>query len=157
MTQNVVTYTVVINTHNSDGRLKPYLTANVRFEVTKHSNALLVSNGALRWKPAPQQVAPEARDEYAREQASKSKQLMSQKPPPETQKVPNEGGTLWVQQDGGFVVPITVRTGLCAGPMTEIIGGDVREGTFVVVGENRSAAGAAVKNPFTPKLFGDKK
>ena len=33
MTQNVVTYTVVVETDNSDGRLLPYLTANVQFEV----------------------------------------------------------------------------------------------------------------------------
>ena len=33
MTQNVVTYTVEITTDNSNGRLKPYLTANIQFEV----------------------------------------------------------------------------------------------------------------------------
>jgi HlyD family secretion protein len=31
MTQNVVTYTVVVTTDNSDGKLLPYLTANVEF------------------------------------------------------------------------------------------------------------------------------
>src|SRR5439155_725974 len=38
MTQNVVTYTVVVNTDNSDGTLLPYLTANLQFEVSKHNN-----------------------------------------------------------------------------------------------------------------------
>jgi HlyD family secretion protein len=33
MTQNVVTYTVVVNTDNSDGKLLPYLTANVQFLI----------------------------------------------------------------------------------------------------------------------------
>ena len=33
MTQNVVTYTVEIITDNSNGRLLPYLTANVEFEI----------------------------------------------------------------------------------------------------------------------------
>ena len=37
MTQNVVTYTVVVTTDNSDGKLLPYLTANVQFEVDKRS------------------------------------------------------------------------------------------------------------------------
>src|SRR5205814_7076430 len=64
MTQNVVTYTVVVNTDNSDGKLVPYLTANLQFEISKHANVLLVPNAALRWKPSPNQVAPEARDEY---------------------------------------------------------------------------------------------
>src|SRR5205823_11154354 len=53
MTQNVVTYTVVVTTRNDDGKLKPYLTANVNFEVSKHENVLLVPNAALRWKPNP--------------------------------------------------------------------------------------------------------
>ena len=33
MTQNVVTYTVIVTTDNSSGKLLPYLTANVQFEV----------------------------------------------------------------------------------------------------------------------------
>ncbi|MGB9626865.1 MAG: efflux RND transporter periplasmic adaptor subunit, partial [Phycisphaerae bacterium] len=63
MTQNVVTYTVEINTDNSDGTLLPYLTANVKFEVTQRKNVLMVPNAALRWIPGPTQVAPDARAE----------------------------------------------------------------------------------------------
>ena len=37
MTQNVVTYTVVVTTDNSSGKLMPYLTANVQFEVDQRS------------------------------------------------------------------------------------------------------------------------
>ena len=29
MNQNVVTYTVVVDTDNKDGKLKPYMTANI--------------------------------------------------------------------------------------------------------------------------------
>ena len=41
MTQNVVTYTVVISVDNSDGKLRPYQTANVQFDAGKHDNVLL--------------------------------------------------------------------------------------------------------------------
>ena len=58
MTQNVVTYTVEINTDNSDGRLLPYLTANVNFLTGEATNALLVLNSALRWHPQTDLVAP---------------------------------------------------------------------------------------------------
>ena len=58
MTQNVVTYTVIVTTDNSDGKLLPYLTANVQFEVDKRSQVLLVPNAALRWKPEAEQVDP---------------------------------------------------------------------------------------------------
>ena len=46
MTQNVVTYTVIVTTDNFRGKLLPYLTANVQFEVDKRSGALLVPNAA---------------------------------------------------------------------------------------------------------------
>jgi HlyD family secretion protein len=63
MTQNVVTYTVVVETDNSDLRLLPYLTANLQFEIEQHEGVLLVPNAALRWKPRqPQQIAPEVRE-----------------------------------------------------------------------------------------------
>ena len=45
MTQNVVTYTVVISADNSDLRLLPYLTANVKFEVDGRND--------VRWFPTP--------------------------------------------------------------------------------------------------------
>ena len=48
MTQNVVMYTVEVNTDNSNNVLLPYLTANVRFIVKEETNALIVANAALR-------------------------------------------------------------------------------------------------------------
>ena len=61
MTQNVVTYTVEVNTNNDDGKLLPYLTANAKFIIGRRENVLLVPNAALRWSPRPDQIAPDAR------------------------------------------------------------------------------------------------
>src|SRR5207244_4435372 len=58
MTQNVVTYTVEVMTDNASGRLLPYLTANVKFEVDRHDDVLMVPNPALRWAPKAEQDAP---------------------------------------------------------------------------------------------------
>ncbi len=66
MTQNVVTYTVVVTTDNSSGQLLPYLTANVNFEVAHHEDVLKVPTTALRWRPQPQQVVAEARDAFSK-------------------------------------------------------------------------------------------
>ncbi len=64
MTQNVVMYTVVVNTENPDKVLLPYLTANVDFTVSKQTNALLVPNAALRWSPSsPGEIAADARSQ----------------------------------------------------------------------------------------------
>ena len=60
MTQNVVTYTVVVNTDNSDGLLIPYRTADLKFEVAQHPNVLMVPNAALRWRPSPERLSPPA-------------------------------------------------------------------------------------------------
>ena len=57
MTQNVVMYTVEVNTENPDKLLLPYLTANVRFVARQESNALLVPNAALRWTPSSRGAA----------------------------------------------------------------------------------------------------
>jgi HlyD family secretion protein len=155
MTQNVVTYTVVVNTDNSDGKLLPYLTANLQFEVDKRSKVLLVPNSALRWKPNPQQVVPEARDDFVNKQRSKAKAPADDPqaaPAEKGDKATHNRGTLWVQ-DGNFVRPVKVTTGLTDGLMTEIVKGDVAEGAAVVVGENRTGDAGGTKNPFMPSLF----
>ena len=62
MTQNVVTYTVVVETDNSDLRLIPYLTANLQFETDRLDNVLVVPNAGLRWKPRSELIVPELRE-----------------------------------------------------------------------------------------------
>ena len=62
MTQNVVTYTVVISVDNTSGRLLPYLTARLQFEVEARKGVLLVPNAALRWQPRSQDVVPAAQE-----------------------------------------------------------------------------------------------
>ncbi len=61
MTQNVVTYTVVVTTENKDkdSWLLPYLTANLNFEIERHEDVLKVPNAALRYRPRPQLIAPD--------------------------------------------------------------------------------------------------
>jgi HlyD family secretion protein len=66
MTQNVVTYTVVVTTDNSSRRLLPYMTANVKFEVAKRDRVLLVPSAALRWKPQPNQIVADSREAFSK-------------------------------------------------------------------------------------------
>ena len=51
MVQNVVTYTVVVAFDNACGKLLPYLTALLEFEVAQRTGVLLVPKAALRWQP----------------------------------------------------------------------------------------------------------
>jgi HlyD family secretion protein len=51
ITQNVVTYVVVVSVDNSDLRLKPGMTANVSVEVARKDDVLKLPPAALRFKP----------------------------------------------------------------------------------------------------------
>jgi HlyD family secretion protein len=48
---NVVTYDCVIGVTNADSKLKPGMTANVSVVVAQRENALIIPNGALRFRP----------------------------------------------------------------------------------------------------------
>ncbi|MDD2852126.1 MAG: efflux RND transporter periplasmic adaptor subunit [Desulfuromonadaceae bacterium] len=51
ITQNVVTYVVVVSVDNNDLKLKPGMTANVSVEVAKRDDVLKLPPAALRFKP----------------------------------------------------------------------------------------------------------
>jgi HlyD family secretion protein len=57
--QNVVTYPVVLDVNNADGKLKPGMTANVQIPVDVRRNALRIPNAALRFKPDTADVVSE--------------------------------------------------------------------------------------------------
>lgn len=52
LTQNVVTYNVIIDVANPGARLKPGMTANSTIEIDRRDNVLRVSSSALRYRPA---------------------------------------------------------------------------------------------------------
>jgi len=149
MTQNVVTYTVEIITDNSDGRLLPYLTANVKFLVTERRNVMLVPNAALRWLPQPDQVAP----------GKRGSSTASAEPKPRGGSAPEAGaegqprGVVWVPT-GALVRAVPVQFGLSDGALTEVQSNELKEGVSVVVGEQqKEVKGPASTSPFTPQFF----
>ncbi len=142
-TQNVITYTVVVATDNLDGKLLPYLTANLQFETDHRAGVLLVPNAALRWKPPASAVAdePTAQPRPRGDRSAKS---------------PNSGkarGRLWLAEENS-VRPIRVSVGITDGVMAEISGPEVKEGMKVVIGEAVDSDSDAVdaKSPFIPQL-----
>jgi HlyD family secretion protein len=150
MTQNVVTYVVVVSTDNSPGLLKPYMTANLQFKVEERTGVLQVPNAALRYRPQPQLVAAEFRDAYVEAQQRKAaggKEKKEASAPKDRQ----EAATLWVQQDG-FLRPIKAHAGLTDGTNTEIVSDELQEGDEVVTGEIHTDAADGSSNPFTPKF-----
>ena len=151
MTQNVVTYTVEVLTDNSNGKLLPYLTANMQFEVNRRDGVLVVPNAALRWAPKPEQVVPQFRGDVPgsttrNEQPGNRRQAAA---------APADGanrGVVWARQ-GELVRPMKVRSGITDGVMTELEGEGLQEGTEIIIGEEQqTATQARTASPFTPQI-----
>ena len=154
MTQNVVTYTVEVITDNSSGKLLPYLTANVNFEVSRRDNVLEVANAALRWKPRAEQVAPEYQSALndPAEQGKGSGKKQRDPNAPQTRPSNYKRVTLWVSENG-LARPIKVLAGTSDDTMTEVQGDELKEGLQVISGEQQMSAGSSgTVNPFTPQI-----
>jgi len=177
MTQNVVTYTVVVDTDNSNGKLLPYLTTNLKFELERRDNVLQVPSMALKWHPAgwkggrhggaggeqASAAAPAASPGEAGGKipadASQAAKTGGRKSKPEKTKDQAERGHVWVL-DSPEAQPrrIAVQVGISDGLSTEITSSDLQDGMEVVTGEARPSDLAAdqTTNPFMPKLFGSR-
>ena len=66
VTQNVVTYSVIVNVDNPELKLRPGMTANATFTVAEAGDALRLPNAALRFWPAD---VPRSRERELIEQA----------------------------------------------------------------------------------------
>jgi HlyD family secretion protein len=129
MVQSVVTYPVVVDVDNKDGKQLPYLTARLQFEVDERKNALIVPNAALRWQPRSENIAPDARDEWTRIQRRRSEKATES-------STGRTEGVLWVRR-GEHVGPTVVALGLTDGVSTEVTHGGLREGSEIVIGMAR--------------------
>lgn len=154
MTQNVVTYTVEIATDNANGRLLPYLTANVQFQMQQLDNVLQAPNAALRWSPP-------AREDEEEGGGKKKNGRKGGKEPGAAQAAANGKGSLWVLDVGQKPRQIEVNIGASNGVNTVVEGADLREGMRVVTGMRLPKSDKKSKgegdNPFAPKLFGGSK
>lgn len=157
MTQNVVTYTVEVVADNPNAKLLPYLTADVKFELERYDNVLMVPNAALEWTPTLEQVGPEWRKTLETKTATGSPgqdTRAAESRPAEGARDQRNPGVVWTPE-GQFVRPVFVRVGATADEMTEVRGKGLSENLPVVIGQmERSSVSqpTAGTNPFLPKL-----
>ena len=142
--QNVVTYNVRVSLSNPDHILLPGMTAYVSIGVASREDALLVPNAALRFKPsetngsngdkpaggAPPAVGPSATSGSggAGEARGKGK------------KRDTASGTVYVI-DQGELKPVSVQFGITDSRNTEVLGGELKAGDKVIIGENIAGNG----------------
>ncbi|HEX3997549.1 MAG TPA: efflux RND transporter periplasmic adaptor subunit [Pirellulales bacterium] len=157
MNQNVVTYTVVVDTDNSDGKLLPYETATLEFDAGQHHGVLMVPNGALQWRPVGAQLAYVALEDRAGLGKSHSKSgsgggaAASGNKKSDKDKL--DRGSVWIF-DGQWLRKVHVKIGVTDQVNTEILSGSIKDGDEVVIGEEHGPVDSdATENPFAPKIF----
>lgn len=129
VTQNVVTYNVVVRVDNRELLLKPGMTANVSIEVKKYGDVLKIPNAALRYRPTAK--GTEAESAGKRQGNGKGKEAGGQR--------------VHLLEKDGKPVPVRVRTGVSNGTFTVLEEGNLKEGDLLVTGESqgKKAGGSA--------------
>lgn len=152
---NVVTYPVVVEVENPDGKLLPGMTATVDFVAESARDVLCVSNAALRWRPAEtSRDGSEAGTSSGGAPGGTGGGGGSGSGGRDGGRGRRSGnaGTLWTLP-GTEPVSLVVTTGIRGATCTEVSGEGVREGLPVVVGVEATETGGS--SPFgTPAATG---
>jgi HlyD family secretion protein len=107
--QNVVTYTVIVRTHNDDLSLRPGMTGYVSVAVGQRRSVLRVPNAALRYAPTAGVTATADAQPGQRQ--------------------------LWLLGHDGVPRSVVTRLGLADSQFTELVSGPLHEGDRLIIGE----------------------
>ena len=144
-TDNVITYTALLEVNNQDLSLRPGMTAVATIAATERNDVLLVPNTALRFTPTAGAAAGAASGSSGGLVSS----LMMRPPSGGQRKTAGtdkrgggNGGSqrqIWVLQ-GGQAKPITVTTGITDGRVTEVSAPELQENMEVITDQRSSGA-----------------
>jgi HlyD family secretion protein len=129
--QNVVTYDVVVSVENEDQALMPGMTAYVNIVVAERKDVLMVPNAALRFRPSDAAKARTGGDKAKGEGRGKG----------DTTPM----GTVYVLENAQLK-PIRVSVGITDNKMTEVLGGEIKDGDAVII-EDRQPSAKATSSP----------
>ncbi len=149
-TNNVVTYTVIINAPNPDTKLMPGMTANISIEIDKAENVLSVPAKALRFNPDN-----EILQAYYNSLPKNAPHSTSTTPTTTSTSKENTDASapqvVWVKK-GMDVYSVPVTIGITDGINTEIKSG-LKEDDEVIVSMSAASNSTAStsSSPFMPK------
>jgi len=154
ITDNVVTYTTLMDVPNTDLSLRPGMTATAVITATERRDVWLVPNRALRFTPAEAGGSAGSAPTAAASGAGGGivSKLMPRPPGGSTPRrssgaADKSGGAgsgpkrLWVLQDGRPVA-VEVSAGLSNGRLTEVSGAALREGMAIITEQANGSTGA---------------
>ncbi|HEX7418672.1 MAG TPA: efflux RND transporter periplasmic adaptor subunit [Thermoanaerobaculia bacterium] len=151
VSQNVVTYPVIVEVANPEQKLTPKMTANITIDVAAVQNVLRVPNASLRFKPdnAPVAGAPANRQVSSTAQGPTPERAAAQMGE-RKRGIGGAGGafagrggganrkpaqTVWIMDPATKKLnAVQIRTGITDGRFTEVASGDLKEGDLIVVG-----------------------
>ena len=130
--QNVVTYDVVVSVENQDQALMPGMTAYVNIVVAERKDVLMVPNAALRFRPSDAAKARTGGDKAKGEGRGKGDSTPM--------------GTVYVLENGQ-PKPVRISVGITDNKMTEVLGGEIKDGDAVVIEDRQPQTKAAAGGP----------
>jgi HlyD family secretion protein len=153
--QNVVTYDAVVRIDNKDFLLKPGMTANVQFLVSRKEDVLTIPNMAMRFKPPDQKN--EAQELLRQEQSRAAPTVGARRTSRSPGGVGGGGGrggrriSVYVLR-GAKAEPVEVQLGITDGSKTEVREGELKENDPVIIGMTSAGTQSqtGVVNPFQP-------
>jgi len=133
--QNVITYPVIIDVPNPDGRLKPKMTADVTVEVAKVADVLRVPNAALRFKPIEVgRAGDDAASRTALEGTAARGAVGAGRALAGGMRAARRQQTVYVVGADGQLKPVEVKIGISDGRFTAITEGELNVGDKIAVG-----------------------
>jgi HlyD family secretion protein len=122
---NVVTYAAIVSAPNAQLKLKPGMTATLTVEVTRRDDVLRIPSAALRFKPSKSVLA--ALGEGPGDGGGSGTGVRPVATSGSTAQ-PAGRGTVWIHE-GGRLRPVEITVGATDGSYTELVSGDLQEGT----------------------------
>jgi len=150
ISQNVVTYIVVVTVDNSELKLKPGMTANVSVEVARKDEVLKLSPAALRFRPKAKADEPKEKKSAAVSAGGGAREGGGK---PGGRKGAG-GQQVYVLKDGNPSA-VAVKTGIANNSSIELVEGALKEGDEVIIeqiggdnGKKKPATGSPMGRPF---------
>jgi HlyD family secretion protein len=117
--QNVVTYTVVVQTTNPKGNLLPGMTALVKITISSSSQLLIIPTAALDYTPSIPALTNDK---------------------PAESVIEGRSNIAWRLGANGKPEPVTIGTGASDLSSTALLSGPLAEGDLVIINEIQSSA-----------------
>lgn len=149
ITQNVVTYIVVVNVDNSDLKLKPGMTANVSVEVGRKDDVLKLPPSALRFKPKSKADEPKEKRQAGAPAGAGGREAGGKT----GGRKGNGGQQVYILKENKPVA-VPVKTGIANNNAIELVESSLKEGDEVITEQiggdvkKKSSSSSPMGRPF---------